>query len=163
MSRCQDKNWKIKCQNSFHFSDVIQSPTDVKTDFLSAHEFYASDRITVLPGAIYPDHNIRIRRIEKFDNGFASLEPCCGTHVNSTAELECFTITSFKNNKLGTFDITAVCGPTARQVTDGFSFPSSDPFFQISFLLIVYRKRKQSNITCQPHRIENSWKKCVRK
>lgn len=81
---------------------------------MSAHELYACDRITTVPGAVYPDQGIKILRIEDTSSGFLSLEPCCGTHVNSTSELENFFITSIRRNK--TYEITAVCGQRAQIV-----------------------------------------------
>lgn len=96
--------------------EIIKKPVEVKTDILSAHELYACDRITTVPGAVYPDRDIQVLRIEDTTNGFSSLEPCCGTHVRTTSELENFCITSIRSTKSGTFEITAVCGQLAQRV-----------------------------------------------
>lgn len=81
---------------------------------MSAHELYACDRITTVPGVVYPDQGIKILRIEDTSSRFLSLEPCCGTHVKSTSELGFFFITSIRRNK--TYEITAVCGQRAQFV-----------------------------------------------
>lgn len=91
-------------------------PIEVKTVILSADELYACDGITTVPGIVYPDHGIQALRIEDTSSDFLSLEPCCGTHVKSTSEIENFCITSNRSTKSGTFEITAVCGQRAQQV-----------------------------------------------
>lgn len=62
---------------------------------------------------MYPDNGIQVLRIEDPKNGFLSLEPCCGTHVKSTSELENFCITSIRTVER-TFEIKAVCGRNAQ-------------------------------------------------
>lgn len=79
---------------------------------MAAHELYACERLTTIPGAVYPDNEIKILRIEDTSSGFLSLEPCCGTHVKSTSELGNFYITSIRRNK--SYEITAVCGRSAQ-------------------------------------------------
>lgn len=96
--------------------EIIKKPVEVKTAILSAHELYACDRITTVPGAVYTDRDIQVLRIEDTSNGFISLEPCCGTHVRTTSELENFCFTSIRSTKSGTFEITAVCGQRAQCV-----------------------------------------------
>lgn len=95
---------------------MIKQPLEAKTVILSAHELYACEQMTTVPGAVYPEHHIRVLRIEDVSNGFLSLEPCCGTHVRSTSELENFCITSIRSTKSGTFEFTAVCGRRAQIV-----------------------------------------------
>lgn len=96
---------------------MIKKPVEVKTDILSAPSLYAIERITMMPGAVYPDRGIQVLRIEDpSSDGFLSLEPCCGTHVRSTSELENFCITSNRSTKSGTFEMTAVCGQCAQLV-----------------------------------------------
>ncbi|XP_042895231.1 alanine--tRNA ligase, cytoplasmic isoform X2 [Parasteatoda tepidariorum] len=54
------------------------------------------------------------------ENSFISVEPCCGTHVSSTAELGRFIILSHKSNKNKEKIIRAVCGKQAEVVkSDG--------------------------------------------
>lgn len=98
--------------------DIIKKPLEVKTDLLAAHELYACDRITTVPGAVYPENDIQVLRIEDTPSGFVSLEPCCGTHVRTTSEVENFCITAIRSTKSGTFEITAVCGERAQQVCE---------------------------------------------
>lgn len=69
-----------------------------------------------MPGAIYPDSGIRIIAIEEPSSKFLSLEPCCGTHIKRTSDLERFCITSIHSTKLRTLEITAVCGRRAETV-----------------------------------------------
>lgn len=99
-----------------YFRNIIKKPTEFKTDILSVQEFYACPNKTVLPGAIYPDDNIRVKRLKHLEENIISIEPCCGTHVNSTSELRSFCITGFKMTKESSFNITAHCGEIAESV-----------------------------------------------
>lgn len=97
--------------------NVIHANVPVHTDFLTAPSLYALDNVTTIPGEVYPDENIRVLKITNENPSFESIEPCCGTHVRRTAELQDFCITSFKfnaNNR--SYNINAVAGPTVSTI-----------------------------------------------
>lgn len=73
------------------------------------HEAVAMKGITLLPGEIYPDvvSLIRVDRV--------SLEPCCGTHVRNTADLQDFAILSVKSAGVGSRSLKAVTRSSALQ------------------------------------------------
>ncbi|KAG4069870.1 hypothetical protein HA402_009577 [Bradysia odoriphaga] len=89
---------------------VIQSSVPIDTQHVAAHELYAMSNLTTLPGATYPDNDIRVLRVKDDVNEFESIEPCCGTHASNTSQLEDFRFTSFKVNNSSSYQITAVAG-----------------------------------------------------
>lgn len=91
--------------------NVIEAKVPIETQFLMAHELYALDDVTIIPGEIYPDENIRVLTIKNPANNFISIEPCCGTHAHNTNDLEDFCITGFKFNASSrTYDVAAIAG-----------------------------------------------------
>lgn len=91
--------------------NVIKAKVPIEIQFLMAHELYALDDVTIIPGEIYPDENIRVLTIKNPANNFISIEPCCGTHAHNTNDLEGFCITGFKFNASSrTYDVTAIAG-----------------------------------------------------
>ncbi|XP_055537219.1 alanine--tRNA ligase, mitochondrial [Wyeomyia smithii] len=79
------------------------------------------DQITTIPGEIYPEHNLRIVEIGKN----LSTELCCGTHAQSTAEIQEFCITNLVQTKPGCYAFHAIAGKAAvkayllgRQISD---------------------------------------------
>lgn len=90
--------------------NVIRSNVPIETDHVSAHELYAINNLTTLPGATYPDENIRVLRVRDTANGFESIEPCCGTHATNTSELDDFCFTAMKVANSSSYHITAVAG-----------------------------------------------------
>ncbi|KAJ6633275.1 Alanine--tRNA ligase, mitochondrial [Pseudolycoriella hygida] len=95
---------------------VIQSAIPIDVQFLSAHDLYALNNLTTVPGATYPENDIRILRIKDEVNEFESIEPCCGTHAKNTSELEDFCFTYIKVNNSASYDITAVAGRLAESI-----------------------------------------------
>lgn len=90
---------------------MIQARIPIQTQYLMAHDLYALDNVTTIPGEIYPDENIRVLKMSNAETHFESIEPCCGTHVRNTAELEDFCVTSFKfNGSTRSYDVIAVAG-----------------------------------------------------
>lgn len=90
---------------------MIHAKIPIEIDFLMAHDLYALDNITTIPGEIYPDENIRVLKMKNDDNNFESIEPCCGTHARNTADLDDFCITAFKfNGNTRSYDVTAIAG-----------------------------------------------------
>lgn len=92
---------KLVCQ-------VIQMKIPISTQNVAAHELYAINNLTTLPGATYPDNEIRVLKI--IDNELESIEPCCGTHTSNTSELDDFCFTSVKVSNSISYHITAVAG-----------------------------------------------------
>lgn len=97
--------------------NVIQSKNPIETKFLMAHDLYALDNVTIIPGEIYPDENIRVLTMKDPTMDFVSIEPCCGTHAQNTADLEDFCFTSFKYSG-GSYNVTAVTGSLVRQLRE---------------------------------------------
>lgn len=99
--------------------NVIQAKRPIETKYLMAHDLYALNNVTTIPGEIYPDENIRVLKIHDDSNNFISIEPCCGTHARNTGELMDFCITSFKfNGNSRSYDVTAVAGPFVAKVKE---------------------------------------------
>ncbi|XP_059353171.1 alanine--tRNA ligase, mitochondrial-like isoform X2 [Daphnia carinata] len=73
------------------------------------------DRITLVPGESYPDMVSVIRIEESGKSEAISLEPCCGTHVRNTADLEDFAILSVKSSGIGSRSVRAVTRSVAKQ------------------------------------------------
>ncbi|KAI9551853.1 hypothetical protein GHT06_022189 [Daphnia sinensis] len=75
------------------------------------------DGITLVPGESYPD-TVSVIRIVQEESGKSeaiSLEPCCGTHVRNTADLEEFAILSVKSAGIGSRSVRAVTRSIAKQ------------------------------------------------
>lgn len=95
---------------------VIKSKISTATLHVAAHELYAMNNLTTLPGATYPDNDIRVLRVEDAANGFESIEPCCGTHVRNTSQLDDFCFTSLKVNNSSSYHMTAVAGRLVESI-----------------------------------------------
>lgn len=113
-------------------NEIVKKNIQVVTRKVDSEVLYGSDNITLIPGEIYPEFNIRLieifskndflSRYIKINCNYASLllfffnlrEPCCGTHVYNTGDLEEFLITSFKSLGRSTTSITAVTGSKAK-------------------------------------------------
>lgn len=97
--------------------DLIKAEIPIKIQHLDANQLYTIDNLTTVPGATYPESNIRLLTIKSKENDFESIEPCCGTHARNTRELEDFCFLSFKSNTNNrSYDISAVAGPLAQAV-----------------------------------------------
>jgi alanyl-tRNA synthetase len=83
---------------------------------LPLHPAVSLDGITLVPGESYPDmvSVIRVAQESRKDEAI-SLEPCCGTHVRNTADLEEFAILSVKSAGIGSRSVRAVTRATAKQ------------------------------------------------
>lgn len=96
---------------------IIRANVQVETHFMAAHNLYALDNLTTIPGEVYPDENIRVLRIKNENPHFESIEPCCGTHVRCTGELQDFCVTAFKlNTNSRSYEINAVVGPSVSTI-----------------------------------------------
>lgn len=82
---------------------------------LPLHRAVSLDGITLVPGESYPDM-VSVIRVESENAAEAiSLEPCCGTHVCNTADLEAFAILSVKSSGIGSRSIKAVTRSAAKR------------------------------------------------
>ena len=87
---------------------------------LPLHQVLSMDGVTLVPGECYPD-TVSVIRVAADADGQAntdrviSLEPCCGTHVRNTADLEEFTILSVKSSGIGSRSVRAVTRQTAKK------------------------------------------------
>lgn len=90
---------------------MIHAKIPIEVEFLMAHDLYALDNVTTIPGEVYPDENIRVLKMKNECNNFESIEPCCGTHARNTGDLDDFCITAFKfNGNTRSYDVTAIAG-----------------------------------------------------
>lgn len=106
---------------------VIQAKMPIDIQYLAAHELYALNNLTTVPGATYPDTGIRVLKVQDDANEFESIEPCCGTHVSNTSQLEDFCFTSVKVNNSSSYHITAVAGQLVE------SLKSKEKIFQQNY------------------------------
>ena len=100
-------------QSDFHLDMISQTESTVKEwiqqnlpverRHVPLHEAVAMDGITLLPGEAYPEV-ISLVRVGQS----VSLEPCCGTHVQNTSDLQDFAILSLKSSGVGSRSIKAV-------------------------------------------------------
>lgn len=95
---------------------VIDAGNVVRTHIVDAQAFYTLNGITRIPGEVYPDRNVRIVSIADTKNGITSREPCCGTHVANSREIEHFCITNVRHTGRGAYQFNAVTGRSAKMV-----------------------------------------------
>ncbi|KAJ8925311.1 hypothetical protein NQ315_009141 [Exocentrus adspersus] len=91
---------------------VIKNSKAVQVSEVDSQKLLDYDFITLIPGEVYPDTGIRIVEIE--DGDFLSREPCCGTHVLNTSDIEDFCIVNVKSLGRSTASISAVTGDRAK-------------------------------------------------
>lgn len=99
-------------QSDFHLDMISQVESTVKNwihqglavDRINVplHEAVAMDGITLLPGEAYPEM-VSLVRVPS-----VSLEPCCGTHVRNTSDLQDFAVLSLKSSGVGSRSVKAV-------------------------------------------------------
>ncbi|CAG9859655.1 unnamed protein product [Phyllotreta striolata] len=93
--------------------EIVKKSEPVSIRSIDSQELLAYNELTLIPGEIYPDTGIRIVEIRSGD--FLSREPCCGTHVANTADVEDFCLVNVKSLGRSTASVTAVTGEVARQ------------------------------------------------
>ncbi|CAG9766243.1 unnamed protein product [Ceutorhynchus assimilis] len=94
-------------------SKVINDKLEVRVSTTDSQGLYSFDQITLIPGEVYPENEIRV--IEIADGSeFVSREPCCGTHVHNTADLEDFCVVSLKSLGRSTTSLHGVSGDRAK-------------------------------------------------
>lgn len=94
-------------------NNIIASQLNVRSRIIDLYQFLSMDRMTLIPGEIYPSDNIRLIEIGKEDD-IVSREPCCGTHVENTNDLEGFSIINLKSLGRSTTSIYAVTGEKSK-------------------------------------------------
>ncbi|CAH0551677.1 unnamed protein product [Brassicogethes aeneus] len=96
---------------------IIKERLPVDKLIVDSQQLLSYDQVTLIPGEIYPETDIRL--IEVYDeNGLISREPCCGTHVFNTGDLEDFCIINLKSLGRSTASIIAVTGKRAKLAMD---------------------------------------------
>ena len=85
--------------------DLIRCGLPVERTLLPIHQAVTLENMTLIPGESYPDV-LSVIRIDGAD--LTSLEPCCGTHVRNTADLQEFAIISLKSAGIGSRSVRAV-------------------------------------------------------
>ncbi|XP_015593600.1 alanine--tRNA ligase, mitochondrial [Cephus cinctus] len=90
----------------------IEADVAVKTRIVDSLKLSSENDLTLVPGEVYPDTNIRI--MEVHSEHLISKEACCGTHVHKTGMIEHFCITSVKAEGSSSRTIKAAVGPLAR-------------------------------------------------
>ena len=87
--------------------DLVRQKLPVQRMILSVHEAVAMDQITLIPGESYPD-SVSVIRVHSDDADVMSLEPCCGTHVQNTADVQDFAIVGLKSAGVSSRSVRAV-------------------------------------------------------
>lgn len=113
-------------------NEIINGKVEVVTKQVDSGVLYSLDDVTLIPGEVYPESNVRLieifnksgvvsrychtnkKTVFVFQLFCISREPCCGTHVYNAGDLEEFFITSFKSLGRSTTSLIAVTGPTAK-------------------------------------------------
>ncbi|KAB0804027.1 hypothetical protein PPYR_00997 [Photinus pyralis] len=92
---------------------LIAVSVDVTTYDVDSQELHALDNVVCIPGETYPSIGIRLVEI-KSNDGFLSREPCCGTHVLNTSDLEDFCFIGMQSLGRTTTSLHAVTGYRAK-------------------------------------------------
>lgn len=95
---------------------VIQNHLPVNVTKIDSQKLTNLNEVILIPGEVYPETGIRLVEV-KGDEGFLSREPCCGTHVLSTGDIEDFCIVSTKSLGRSTTSIHGVTGDRAKTAT----------------------------------------------
>ncbi|XP_043276109.1 alanine--tRNA ligase, mitochondrial isoform X2 [Venturia canescens] len=93
-------------------NDCVGKDIPVDTKIVNMAGLLAEKNLTIIPGEVYPDTEIRIVEID--GENLKSKEACCGTHVHKTGVLEHFCVLSMKSQGTTSRTIKAVAGPLAR-------------------------------------------------
>lgn len=80
---------------------------------IDGYALYAANDITLIPGEIYPDKNLRIISIDSSQMMIKSREPCCGTHARNTNQLLDICIINVKSSGRSNYLFTMVTGKMA--------------------------------------------------
>lgn len=81
---------------------------------LPLHQAVGLDHVTLVPGETYPDM-VHVLRVQSTDGDLISVEPCCGTHVRKTSDLQDFAIVNIKSSGVASRSIRAVTRSAATE------------------------------------------------
>ena len=87
--------------------DLIQQHLPVRRFSLPLNEAVMLDDVSLVPGEAYPE-TVHVVKVESTKSELSSVEPCCGTHVSNTADLQEFAILNVRSSGLGNRSIKAV-------------------------------------------------------
>ncbi|XP_050315762.1 alanine--tRNA ligase, mitochondrial isoform X2 [Anthonomus grandis grandis] len=93
---------------------VIADKAEVRVSTTDSQGLYSLDNVTLIPGEVYPDREIRLVEVEGCGTSFVSREPCCGTHVLNTGDLEDFCVVSLKSLGRSSTSLHGVTGDRAK-------------------------------------------------
>lgn len=141
---------------------ICKENCSITVQTVDGYGLYAANDITLIPGEIYPDKNLRIITIAS--STLKSCEPCCGTHAQNTTELLDICITNVKSSGRSNYLFTMVTGKTAidcqqngltilndvEQLKTDF-YASKERNDKFSDILQQFRNRLERNETEMPY------------
>ncbi|GLV40333.1 Alanyl-tRNA synthetase mitochondrial [Carabus blaptoides fortunei] len=86
--------------------DAIRNSVCVNVSEINSQQLLNLSDVTLIPGEVYPEVGIRLIEIETRD--LFSREPCCGTHVRNTSDIQDICITNVRSLGRSTTSLTAV-------------------------------------------------------
>lgn len=89
---------------------VITSSTPVYSTVVKNTTLSSVDNLVTVPGEVYPEDVTLINVM-----GERHVEPCCGTHLHNTADINNFVIVGFKTASSGVKTIKCLTGDMAKQ------------------------------------------------
>ncbi|PNF17360.1 hypothetical protein B7P43_G02965, partial [Cryptotermes secundus] len=90
----------------------VQAAIPVKQYTVSSNQFFSLENVTLVPGEVYPEEEIRVIEVEA-DGLLTSREACCGTHVLNTGDIRDFCVVGLKTAGSGVLSLKAVTGDYA--------------------------------------------------
>lgn len=94
--------------------NVIKSKSRVTHICINSQQLLKMDEITMIPGEIYPENNLRVVEINACNLNFMSRELCCGTHATNTRQLLDFCIVDVKSGTRGGYIFYGITGTKAE-------------------------------------------------
>jgi len=94
-----------------HVLELIQENRVLKRTEIDSEGLLSLDNLVTLPGEVYPD------RVSLIDLG-TQVEPCCGTHLASSADILNFVIVSCKTSGTGSKVLKCLTGDAARRARE---------------------------------------------
>lgn len=95
---------------------TITSSSQLNCQLCNASDILQENDVTMVPGEIYPETDLRLVTVKCDNLELHSKELCCGTHVHNTKELRHFCITNLKQTNRARYAFTAVAGEKAEMV-----------------------------------------------
>ncbi|XP_045470743.1 alanine--tRNA ligase, mitochondrial [Harmonia axyridis] len=104
----------------YKINSIISKKLDVETMIIDSQKLLEYDDIITVPGEIYPEENLRLVEIKEKDR-VISREPCCGTHVTNTSDIEHFSLVKMKYLGRSTVSLNGVTGHNSKMATENGS------------------------------------------